>query len=110
MTPRAAFLADVPAGESTPREDMINAANSYFEAIEHGNGELAPFAQDCERHENGAQTTHNAASVPWPVPMGSPEDDRAMAIIGTLSLRPATGQSGYELHHPAMAQAAGAGG
>jgi hypothetical protein len=85
MTPRAAFLADVPAGERTPREDMINAANSYFEAIEHGDGELAPFAEDCERHENGSQTTHNAASVPWPVPMGSPEDDRAMAIIGTLS-------------------------
>jgi len=85
ITPRAAFLADVPPAERTSREDMIHAANSYFEAIEHGNGELAPFAQDCERHENGAQTTHNAASVPWPVPMGSPQDDRAMAIIGTLS-------------------------
>jgi hypothetical protein len=85
ITPRAAFLADVPAGERTPREDMINAANRYFEAIEHGDGEIAPFAEDCERHENGAQTTHNAASVPWPVPMGSPEADHAMAIIGTLS-------------------------
>jgi hypothetical protein len=85
ITPRAAFLADVPPAERTPREDMINAANSYFEAIEHGDGEIAPFAEDCERHENGAQTTHNAASVPWPVPMGSPEADRAMAIIGTLS-------------------------
>jgi hypothetical protein len=85
ISPRSAFLADVPAWERTPREDMINAANSYFEAIEHGDGEIAPFAEDCERHENGAQTTHNAASVPWPVPMGSPEDDRAMAIIGTLS-------------------------
>jgi hypothetical protein len=85
ITPRAAFLGDVPVGERTPREDMIDAANSYFEAIEHGDGEIAPFAEDCERHENGAQTTHNAASVPWPVPMGSPEGDRAMAIIGTLS-------------------------
>src|ERR1700685_3338167 len=85
ITPRPALLADVPVSERTPREHMINAANSYFEAIEHGNGELAPFAEDCERHENGAQTTHNAASVPWPVPMGSPEDDRAMAIIGTMS-------------------------
>jgi hypothetical protein len=85
ITPRAAFLADVPPAERTSREDMINAANSYFEAIEHGDGEIAPFAEDCERHENGAQTTHNAASVPWPVPMGSPEADHAMAIIGTLS-------------------------
>jgi hypothetical protein len=85
ITPRAAFLADVPPVERTARDEMIHAANSYFEAIEHGKGELAPFAQDCERHENGAQTTHNAASVPWPVPMESPEGDRAMAIIGTLS-------------------------
>ncbi len=43
------------------------------------------IAEDCERHENGPQTTHNPRSVPWPVPMGSPEGDRAMAIIGTLS-------------------------
>jgi hypothetical protein len=85
MTPRAAFLADVPASERTPREDMINAANSYFESIEHGNGELAPFAEDCERHENGGQTTHNATPVPWPVPMGSPADDHAMAVLGTLT-------------------------
>jgi hypothetical protein len=39
VTLREAFLGDVPAGERTPREDMINAANSYFEAIEHGDGE-----------------------------------------------------------------------
>jgi len=57
ITPRAALLADVPPSERTPREDMINAANSYFEAIEHGDGEIAPFAEDCERHENGGQTT-----------------------------------------------------
>jgi len=41
ITPRAAFPTDVPPGERTPREDMINAANAYFEAIEHGDGELA---------------------------------------------------------------------
>jgi hypothetical protein len=85
ITPRAAFLSDVPPAERTPRQDMINAANSYFESIEHGNGELAPFAEDCERHENGGQTTHNAMPVPWPVPMGSAADDRAMAILGTLT-------------------------
>jgi len=85
ITPRAALLADVPASERTPREDMINAANSYFEAIEHGNGEIAPFAEDCERHENGGQTTHNATPVPWPVPMGSPEADHSMAVLGTLT-------------------------
>ncbi len=85
VTPRAALLTDVPPAERTPREDIINAANSYFESIEHGNGEIAPFAEDCERHENGGQTTHNATPVPWRVPMGSPECDRAMSILGTLT-------------------------
>ena len=106
VTPRAAFLADVPPGERTPREDMINAANSYFEAIEHGDGEIAPFAEDCERHENGGQTTHNATPVPWPVPMGSPEADHAMAILGTLTCTP-NSTARFELHHPAVAAALG---
>ena len=85
ITPRAAFLVDVPPSERTPREDMIDAANRYFESIEHSDSEIAPFAEDCERHENGGQTTHNATPVPWPVPMGSPEGDRAMSILGTLT-------------------------
>jgi hypothetical protein len=85
ITPREALLADVSANERTSREGMIDAANSYFEAIEHGKGSIAPFAEDCERHENGGQTTHNKTPVPWPVPLGSPEADRGMALIGTLS-------------------------
>ena len=64
---------------------MVNIADSYFEAIEHANGKLAPFADDCVRRENGGQTTHNAKPVPWPVPLGSKQADDAMAYIGTLS-------------------------
>jgi len=84
VTPRRAFLEDVPAAERTPREDMINAADDYFEAIERGDGSLAPFADDCDRRENGAKTTNNNPPVPWPVPLGSPEADRGMALIGSL--------------------------
>jgi hypothetical protein len=51
---------------------MLNAADSYFEAIEHGKGNLGPFADDCERHENGGQTTHNKTPIPWPVDLGFP--------------------------------------
>jgi hypothetical protein len=85
ITARPALLTDVPAPERTSREIMLNAADSYFEAIEHGQGNIAPFAEDCERHENGGQTTHNKTPVPWPVPMGTPEADHAMAVLGTLS-------------------------
>ena len=83
--PRPALLADVPAAERTSREEMINAADNYFEAIEHNQGSLAPFAPDCDRRENGAKTTNNNPPAPWPVPLGSPEADRGMALIGSMS-------------------------
>jgi hypothetical protein len=83
--PRPEFTATLPVAERLPRQQMVNIADSYFEAIEHANGKLAPFADDCVRRENGGQTTHNAHPVPWPVPLGSKQADDAMAYIGTLS-------------------------
>ena len=65
VTARPGLLADVNDNDRTPRQVMIDAADSYFEAIEHGKGSIAPFAEDCERHENGGQTAHNETPVPW---------------------------------------------
>jgi hypothetical protein len=83
--PRPEFITPLPPANRLPRQQMVNIADSYFEAIEHANGKLAPFADDCVRRENGGQTTHNAHPVPWPVPLGSKQADDAMAYIGTLS-------------------------
>jgi hypothetical protein len=83
--PRPEFVTTVPAASRLPRQQMVDIADSYFEAIEHADGKLAPFADDCVRRENGGQTTHNAKPVPWPVPLGSRQADDAMAYIGTLS-------------------------
>ena len=68
----------------TPRDMMINAADDYFEAIEHNDGSRAPFAPDCDRRENGSKTTNNHPPVAWPVPLGSPEADRGMALMGSM--------------------------
>jgi hypothetical protein len=83
--PRPDFTATLAPADRLPRQQMVNIADSYFEAIEHANGKLAPFADDCVRRENGGQTTHNAKPVPWPVSLGSKQADDAMAYIGTLS-------------------------
>jgi hypothetical protein len=83
--PRPEFVTPLPVADRLPRQQMVNIADSYFEAIEHANGRLAPFSDDCVRRENGGQTTHNAHPVPWPVPLGSRQADDAMAYIGTLS-------------------------
>jgi hypothetical protein len=83
--PRPEFTTMLAPADRLPRQQMVNIADSYFEAIEHANGKLAPFADDCVRRENGGQTTHNVHPVPWPVPLGSKQADDAMAYIGTLS-------------------------
>ncbi len=82
---RPEFVTPLSQANRLPRQQMVSIADSYFEAIEHANGKLAPFADDCVRRENGGQTTHNAKPVPWPVPLGSRQADDAMAYLGTLS-------------------------
>jgi len=84
-TPRPEFLADVPASERSDRQKLVDITDSYFEAVEHANGKLAPFAAHCVRHENGMQTTSNSPPKPWPVPLGSKEADAAMQYIGSLN-------------------------
>jgi hypothetical protein len=58
-TPRPALLADVPASERNSRDYMIYAANAYFDALTGDDGRIAPFADDCVRHEQGYQTVNN---------------------------------------------------
>lgn len=50
---RQALLERQPKMERISREKMIEIANSYYEAIVQDNGDVAPFADECERRENG---------------------------------------------------------
>jgi hypothetical protein len=64
VTPRPGLVEPVPQAERVSRQEMLRIANSYFESIEHTKSSLAPFAADCERHENGIQTTTNKTPRP----------------------------------------------
>ena len=69
-TPRPALLADVSPKERSSREFMLYAANAYFDALTGDNGAIAPFSEDCVRHEQGYQTVRNAKpgrAMPSPV-------------------------------------------
>jgi hypothetical protein len=66
IMPRPGLLEDVPPKERNSREAMAHIANAYFDAIEQDKGELAPFDDTCERHENGLQTTTNKTAPPLP--------------------------------------------
>jgi hypothetical protein len=80
--PRSGLVTAVPAAERSTREEMLRIADSYFESIEHNDDSRAPFAEDCERHENGSQTTTKAAPNPADFGSGDAEQLRlAMARV-----------------------------
>ncbi|MEO5707813.1 MAG: hypothetical protein ABIT10_03550 [Alteraurantiacibacter sp.] len=57
--PRPLMLADVPPDQRVSREEMIRISNGYFETIELNDGTLfTEFTDDCDRIENGLQTTN----------------------------------------------------
>jgi hypothetical protein len=69
-TPRAGLLAVVPKDERSSHAQLLKIGATYYEALVKGDGSLSPFADDCERHENGMITTGNAMMG---APAGSPK-------------------------------------
>lgn len=65
VTPRRIMLEDVPAGRRTARDRMISLADGYFDTLQLNDGTiLTEFSDECDRIENGLQTTRNAAAFP----------------------------------------------
>ena len=60
---RPAILMDVPYEYADSRGRLVHIAKSYYDALDLNNGSLAPFAPDCERHENGMRTAPNGGPV-----------------------------------------------
>jgi hypothetical protein len=65
-TPRPGLLAVVPKDERSSHAQLLKIGATYYEALVKGDGSLSPFADDCERHENGMITTGSKL-------MGSPD-------------------------------------
>jgi hypothetical protein len=59
-TPDPIYAQVLKPFERTPRDKMIPIADSYFAALERADGKRpVPFADTCNRMENGVQTTNN---------------------------------------------------
>jgi hypothetical protein len=69
-TPHSLFTESIPEKERMSRADLIRTANMYFTGMQQndGKGEY-PFAPDCNRIENGSQTTNR------PTPAGETRPD-----------------------------------
>ncbi|MDQ2641350.1 MAG: hypothetical protein M3Y79_12340 [Pseudomonadota bacterium] len=67
-TPRPGIFTEIPEGSRMSHAELIRIGESYYDALDDNNGELTPFAPDCERHENGMITAggkpSNAPVIP----------------------------------------------
>jgi hypothetical protein len=87
QTPRAGLLGDIAPSERTSREAMIAAANSYFDAIEGDSGKIGAFADDCDRHENGIQTTLTKEPTTGMLTSGPPSKTYMMTCSDQLDTK-----------------------
>ena len=51
--PRPRLIQKIEDSERISREQMLLAANAYYDAIEQSDGSVAPFADECQRREGG---------------------------------------------------------
>jgi hypothetical protein len=56
---RAVFSDYVPAGQQSSRDQLKAIARSYFTGITKADPSKVPFSPDCNRVENGVQTTNS---------------------------------------------------
>jgi hypothetical protein len=60
---RPVFTKVIPEGMRMPRYEIKGIAYSYYDALDFNDGELAPMARDCDRHENGRESSGSRAPV-----------------------------------------------
>lgn len=65
---RPGLMSRIKPDEQIAHEELIRIGASYYDALDNNNGALAPFADDCQRQENGRITAGIGA-------VGSPNTD-----------------------------------
>jgi hypothetical protein len=82
LTPNPIYLQTVPKSERMSRADMIATANKYFTGMQQNDGKGDyPFADDCNRLENGMQATN----VPTPPGQKRPDPKTSLTYSGQWS-------------------------
>lgn len=76
----AGFHDILPLEERATREEMVEIANRYFDAIEQNDGSLVPVRDDCQRLVNGAEDTLTDVSD-----LAESEAHRAMTVSAQIS-------------------------
>lgn len=64
-SPNPVWLTPLESLQKTPRQEMVKAANSYFDGIIHSAGDMVPFDPKCNRILDGYQDTNNPTAKGW---------------------------------------------
>ena len=82
LTVNPVYLETVPSKERMTRADLIATANKYFTGMQQNDGKGDyPFADDCNRLENGMQSTN----VPTPAGEKRPDPKTSLSYSGQWS-------------------------
>lgn len=81
--PRPGLVEDLAPEDRTPREQMRDAGLSYYDALVGGDGTLAPFAQECERHDDGEISVGGNREAPGRFPAA---DEATLSDLGRAVL------------------------
>jgi hypothetical protein len=68
QSPRPGIFTEIPVAQRKTHDELIRMGASYYDALDDNNGELMPFAPDCERHENGMITASGNPSTAPAIP------------------------------------------
>jgi hypothetical protein len=64
-TPRSGLVTEVPEDKRMDHAELVKIGASYYDALDDNDGTLMPFADDCQRQENGMITAGaNAGAGP----------------------------------------------
>jgi hypothetical protein len=72
IAPAPILMETLPVSERVSRDRMIKIADLYLEGLEKNSAEFIPLHKDCNRLENGLQTTNNQA-VGFPLSLSCAE-------------------------------------
>jgi len=75
--PRPDFAALVPPAERLSRQRLMAIASSNWDAMERGDGHIAPYAVDCERYDNGEKTSKGESPAKGAPDSGGDPKDRS---------------------------------
>jgi hypothetical protein len=82
--PHPMYLQTIPLSRRMSRKDMLETANKYFTGMQQNDGRGDyPFADDCNRIENGGQSTN----APTPAGETRPDPATATGYSGQWSCR-----------------------